>query len=64
VSAKRITVKNFAGAAVPVLITSSTTVIAIGMTGLVTGLSVSVVGTKATNGTVTATRITARPSNG
>jgi hypothetical protein len=60
VSAARITVTNFAGTAVPVLITPSTVVTIVGATSLTAGLSASVVGTKGADGTVTATAVTVR----
>jgi hypothetical protein len=60
VAAARLVVTNFAGTAVAVTITPTTTVTLVGTTSLATGLSASAVGTKAADGSVTATAITVR----
>jgi hypothetical protein len=64
VSGTTITVKNFAGKSVTVKVPASASVTVTGkaaLKGLKAGESISVVGTKASSGTVTATSVTARP---
>jgi hypothetical protein len=56
-------VQNFAGAKVSVHVPAGTPVTAASLTGLRAGMTVSVIGTKAADGTVTATSVSSR-SNG
>lgn len=53
-------VKNFAGTQVTVRVPAGASITTRGLTGLRTGVSVSVVGTKAGDGSVTATSVTSR----
>jgi hypothetical protein len=57
-------VKNFADAVVTVQVPATATVTTPGLTGLKVGMSVSVVGAKAADGTVTATAVTGRVPTG
>ncbi len=60
VGSDRITVKNFAGAKVVVRVPAGTPVTSAGLGGLRAGQTVLVQGTRAKDGTVTATAVTAR----
>ena len=60
VGTDRITVKNFAGAQVVVRVPAGTPVTSAGLGGLRKGQTVLVQGTKAQDGSVTATAVTAR----
>jgi hypothetical protein len=60
VAAGTLVVQNFAGAKVTVKVPAGTPVTSTGLTGLQPGASVSVTGTKAADGTVTATSVTSR----
>lgn len=53
-------VQNFAGTKVTVRVPAGTPVTAVGLTGLRPGATVSVIGTKASDGTVTASMVTSR----
>jgi hypothetical protein len=56
-------VTNFAGKAITVHVPATATVTAPGLAGAVTGMTAAVVGTKGSDGTVTATTVTARRGN-
>jgi hypothetical protein len=64
ISGSTLKVTNFAGTIVTVTVPVTTTVTVTGLGGLTVGAPVSVVGTKAADGTVTATSITSRKATG
>jgi hypothetical protein len=64
ISGATLTVMNFGGTVVTVKVPATATVTTTGLGGLTVGASVSVAGTKAADGTVTATAVTSRRTTG
>jgi hypothetical protein len=64
ISGTTLKAKNFADAVITVVVPATATVTTTGLGGLTVGAPVSVVGTKAAGGTVTATSITSRKTTG